>query len=66
MPPSKLIQVEVVYAERDQQFQIEVKVPEKSTVADAIIAAKIDQVIPTLDWRHAALGIFSQKVTLDS
>ena len=55
--------VEIAYAEPDQQYLIEVELPDKSTVFEACLAAKLDARCP--DWRDRPVGVFSRKVTWD-
>ena len=60
-----LLEVEVVYAQPEQQLLIQLKVPDGSTARDAIVRSNILNDVPGLDLETLALGIFSRRVTLD-
>ena len=59
------IQVEVAYATSAKQTLLSVEVPPGCTVAEAIELSGIRREFPDLDPDASAVGIFSQKVSLD-
>lgn len=61
-----VIEVEVIYALPDQQPLIPLKLPEGSTVRDAIRASGLMGQHPELVWGDLKVGIFSQPTKLDA
>ena len=58
--------IEVAYATPDQQKVITLDVPQGTTVLEAIKLSKIQQAFPEIDMNDLSVGIFSQKVSLDT
>lgn len=56
------IEVEVVYASRDRQTVLSLKVPRGATVREAIERSGILQQYPEIDLNRHALGIFGRRV----
>jgi len=52
--------IEVIYALPDEQFAIEIKLPENATVDDAIRASKILEKYPEIDLAVNKTGIFGK------
>ena len=61
-----LLEIEVVYAQPEQQLLLDLKVPGGSTVRDAIVRSNILNDVPGLDLETLAVGIFARRVRLDS
>lgn len=61
-----MIRVEVVYARPDRQEIIDVSLNDGSNVRDAITASGIGARFPEIDLTTAAVGIFSQRGSLDA
>ncbi len=57
-----MIRVEVAYARPDTQRLIAVRLPEASTVLDAIRESGITSVFPEIDLEAQSVGIFSQVI----
>lgn len=57
-----MIRVEVAYARPDAQRLITVKLPEGSTVLDAIRESGIQSLFPEIDLARQSVGIFSQVI----
>jgi putative ubiquitin-RnfH superfamily antitoxin RatB of RatAB toxin-antitoxin module len=60
------ITVTVVYALPDRATEIEVRLPENATVADAIDRSGIAARLPGVDLAAAAVGVFGKRVRRDS
>lgn len=58
------IQVEVAYALPEEQFLVEVRLPEGATVADAIRESGLQVRYPGLDPAAAGVGIFGRPCPL--
>lgn len=61
-----MISVSVVYALPDAATEIEVRLPEHATVADALERSRIAARHPEVDFAKCALGIFGKRVARDS
>ena len=59
------IGIEVAYAATDRQILIPLRMPEGTTVAQAIAASGILQEFPEIDLKQQKTGIFSQICELD-
>lgn len=59
------MKVEVVYAERHQQWLLMVDLPEGSTVADAVQNSGILLKAPHLDFETLKVGIFGKATKMD-
>ncbi|HEB58765.1 MAG TPA: RnfH family protein [Gammaproteobacteria bacterium] len=66
MDNRKLISVEVAYARSDRQLIVEEKVPEGSTVREAIELSGILEKFPEIDLAVNKVGIYGKLVKLDS
>lgn len=62
---TEMIDVEVVYATADKQRLITLRVPEGTTVIDAIERSNIRDEFPGMVVDEKALGVFSRKVSPD-
>lgn len=58
--------VEVAYADIAQQITLTVKVPSGVTVQQAIHLSGILKLFPEIDLNKQGIGIYSQRVSLDS
>ncbi|CAO96020.1 RnfH family protein [Erwinia tasmaniensis] len=58
------IAIEVVYALPEKQYLYNVKVPQGSSVEQAIIASGLLQLRPEIDLQENKVGIFSRPVKL--
>ena len=58
--PGKLIQVEVVYAQPDQQKVIKLKVALGTSLIDAVTQSKIASFFPDLDIETSATGVYGE------
>lgn len=58
------IAVEVVYALPDKQYLYSVKVPEGSTVEQAVIASGLLELRSDIDLKKNKVGIYSRQVKL--
>lgn len=58
--------VEVAYASEGQQTTLTVKVPSRATVQQAIHLSGILTMFPEIDLNKQGIGIYSQRVSLDS
>ena len=61
-----MISITVCYATLEKQVQIELSVEESCTVELAIKRSKIREQFPEIKLAGIAVGIFSQRVKLDS
>ena len=61
-----LIQVEVAYAEPDTQVIIPLKVPQGTTIEQAIIKSGVLTMFPSIDLAVNKVGIFSKLSKLDT
>lgn len=59
-----VINVEVAYASEERQLIISIKVPENTTVEQAIEISKICETFPEIDLQKNKVGIFSRIVSL--
>ena len=66
MDNRKLISVEVAYARSDRQLIVEEKVPEGSTVREAIELSGILEKFPEIDLAVNKVGIYGKLVKLDT
>jgi len=62
---AKSISVEVIYARRDKAERVPVKLPEGSTVAQAIEFSGLLQKLPEIDLGKLKVGIYAKLVKLD-
>lgn len=60
------MKVEVAYANPDKQVIIEVDVPEKTTVKQAIIESQITEQFNEINLDDIDVGIFSKRASLDT
>lgn len=60
MAHGKLIDVEVAYARPEEQAIISLKVPENTTLAEAIQMSRICHRFPEIDLAKTKVGIFSK------
>jgi len=60
-----LLQVEVAYAESDQQLVLAVHLPAESTLGDAIHAAlpELQTAFPTVNFTTLAVGVWGEPAT---
>ena len=63
-PGSGLIEVEVVYALREAQTVVRVRVPYGTTIGQAIAASRILERHPEIEGRAMKVGIFGQRKPL--
>ena len=63
-PASGLIEVEVVYALREEQTVVRVRVPYGTTIGQAIAASRIFERHPEIDAGAVRVGIFGQRKPL--
>ena len=66
MPETDELAVEVVYALRDRQIAIRLRVPRGTTIAQAIERSAIARALPDVDIGHAPVGIFGRIVSCDT
>lgn len=59
------IEVEVAYATPERQIILQLKLPVKSTAAQAISTSGILQAFPEIDLNRQKIGIFGQLCPLD-
>ncbi len=57
----RVIEVEVVFADVDQQELMTVRVPSGSTIDAAITASEIQNLFPQIDLSKKPVGIFGKK-----
>jgi putative ubiquitin-RnfH superfamily antitoxin RatB of RatAB toxin-antitoxin module len=63
---AELIQIEVTYAKPDRQDVIPVKLPEGSTIQQAIEASGLLQRNPEIDLAKAKVGIYGKLSKMDT
>lgn len=64
--PVSAIRVEICHALPDRQWLVTVDLPAGSTLAEAIERAGLAEELPDLDPRHAAVGVFGERASLDT
>jgi len=62
----ELIAIEVAYADTQQQSVIQLSVPLRTTVAEAIYVSGIISQFPDIDLVEQKVGIFSQLCSLET
>jgi putative ubiquitin-RnfH superfamily antitoxin RatB of RatAB toxin-antitoxin module len=62
-----LLQVEVAYAEPNQQLVLPVELPTEATLAEALIAAlpALQAAFPTVDFTMLAVGVWGEAANLE-
>ncbi len=63
---TETIEVEVMYAELDKVWQFTMRVPQRSTVADALAIAKQNVAWPNIEINPALLAVYGQTATLQT
>lgn len=59
-----MISVEIVYANKEKQRRLNIKIPENYTVKQAIEASGILKEFSEISLEEQPVGIFSQKISL--
>ena len=60
------MKIDIAYATADKQKIIELDVPRGTTVLEAVKLSKLQQLFPDINIDTLSVGIFSQKVSLDT
>jgi len=60
MGENKTLSIEVAYAEPGKQIIVPVKVPEGTSVWDAVLLSGIVQKVPTIDLENQAIGVYGK------
>ena len=60
------MKVEIVYANKTQQFHQELELVENATIQQAIEASNLLQVFQEINLAKADVGVFGKKLTLSS
>jgi putative ubiquitin-RnfH superfamily antitoxin RatB of RatAB toxin-antitoxin module len=63
---AELIAVEVVYALKDRQELVPLKLPVGSTAREAIERSGLPERFPEIDWAKNKLGVFAKLVKADA
>ena len=64
--PEAYIDVEVVYALPHEQILFAVRVPQGSTIREAIRRSQLTARYPDLDLEHCAVGVLGERVAMDN
>ena len=60
------MRVQIVYANPERQFWVNVEMPEGTTVKDAVVRSDVLRQFPEIDLENQKIGVFGKVVALDT
>jgi uncharacterized protein len=60
------MRVQIVYANPERQFWVNVEMPEGTTVKDAVVRSDVLRQFPEIDLENQKIGVFGKLVGLDT